>query len=173
MQISPRQHALSNAFIFQVAWPVCVLGGDVVALLTTTTALIFHLWAGSKYRIECIFLFIAGAIGIIFDMALLYTGVLIYDGFIQPIWMWCLWFLFATTLGASLRWFQKHLILGAVFAGCFAPLSYKVGAALTNVNLLIPEWQALLIIGCAWALVFPGLLALRHLIYRKLAPDSI
>jgi hypothetical protein len=167
MTLSPRQYALSNGFIFQAAWPVCVLGGDAVALLTTMLVLVFHLWAGSQHRTECIFLLTAGITGIMFDAALLYTGVLVYDSFMQPIWMCCLWFLFATTLGASLRWFQKHLFLGAIFAGCFAPLSYKLGAALTSVNLLHPEWQAMLIIGCAWAFVFPGLLALRHMIYRQ------
>ncbi len=45
-----------------------------------------------------------------------------------------------------------------------APLSYSVGARLSDVDLMTPQWLTLLLIGLGWAVVFPALLLLRDAI---------
>ncbi|MES3008811.1 MAG: DUF2878 domain-containing protein [Pseudomonadota bacterium] len=161
MALSERQYTAVNALGFQLAWPVCVLGGDAVAVATTLTLLLIHLSVIRRWQTELLFLSSAGLLGFLFDLALVRGGLLQIESAVQPIWMWCLWFIFAATLGYSLQWFRRHLGAGALFAGIFAPLSYSVGARLTDVDLMTPDWLTLLVIGAAWSLIFPALFLLR------------
>lgn len=162
MMLGNRQYVVANALAFQVSWPLCVLGGDLVAAITTVVFLLFHFAMVHERRTELIFVLCTGAIGFVFDLALLRIGLLESTATMQPLWMFCLWFLFATTVGYAMRWFERHLIIAGVFAGLFAPLSYSVGAGLTDIDLMEPAWLTIVLIGCAWAVVLPGLLILRR-----------
>lgn len=172
MLLSQRQYAVLNGLAFQVSWPVCVLGGSAIAVAATIAFLSFHLILVQDRRTESIFLLCAGAIGFVFDLALLQVGLLESTATIQPLWMICLWFLFATTVGYAMRWFDEHIVVAGVFAGIFAPLSYSVGAGLTDIDLLYPAWLTLVLIGCAWATVLPGFLLLRRSIAGRIAPQN-
>lgn len=169
MLLSNRQYVVANGLAFQVSWPLCVLGGNAVALITTLAFLFMHIAIIQERRTETLFLLCAGAIGFVFDLALLKTGLLESTAPIQPLWMCCLWFLFATTVGFAMRWFEQHLLAAGVFAGIFAPLSYSVGAGLTDIDLREPAWLTLVLIGCAWAVILPGLLLLRGSIAERTA----
>lgn len=172
MLLSQRQYAVLNGLAFQVSWPVCVLGGNTIAVATTVAFLAIHLVMVQGRRTEPIFLLCAGAIGFVFDLALLRVDLLESTATVQPLWMICLWFLFATTVGFAMRWFDEHIIVAGVFAGIFAPLSYSVGAGLTDIDLMAPAWLTLVLIGCAWAAVLPGLLLLRRSIAVWVAPHN-
>lgn len=161
MLLSNRQYVVANALVFQASWPLCVIGGSTVALVTTIVSLLFHFAMVQERRTELIFLLCAGAIGFVFDLALLQIGLLESGSAIQPLWMCCLWFLFATTVGYAMHWFEQRLLIAGIFAGVFAPLSYIAGAGLTDIDLMKPTWLTAGLIGCAWAVVLPGLLLLR------------
>ncbi|MDP1932823.1 MAG: DUF2878 domain-containing protein [Gammaproteobacteria bacterium] len=169
MIFNDRQYAVVNGLAFQLSWPMCVLGGNRVAVITTIVFLIFHLATVREKRTELIFLSSAGTMGFMFDLALLKIGLLQSATAVQPLWMICLWFLFATTIGYAMHWFQKHLLVSALFAGIFAPLSYSVGAGLTDIDMMVPTWLSLVGIGAAWAIVLPCLLLLRESIVERLA----
>lgn len=156
-----RHYVVANGLAFQVSWPLCVLGGNAIAVVTTAVSLACHLALVPDRRTESIFLLCAGVIGFMFDLALLQIGLLESASPLQPLWMICLWFLFATTVGFAMRWFEQHLVLAGIFAGVFAPLSYMAGAGLTEIDLMEPAWLTLVLIGFAWAMVLPGLLFLR------------
>lgn len=162
--LSQRNFSIANALAFQIAWPVCVLGGNLVAVTTTMALLLAHLLVLRRWRAELLFVCSAGVLGFLFDLALLKVGLLQTESALQPLWMWCLWILFAATIGHSMQWFRQHLLIGALFAGVFAPLSYNVGARLSEIDLMSPQWLTLLLIGLGWALVFPALLLLRDAI---------
>lgn len=168
MPLNQRKYGVANALAFQIGWPVCVLGGDLVAVTTTLALLLAHLLVIRRWQVELLFLCSAGVLGFLFDLTLLNLGLLENESAVQPVWMWCLWFMFAATIGHSLQWFRHHLLAGALFAGCFAPLSYSVGARLSEVDLMTPQWLTLLLIGLAWALIFPALLLLRDTIDKQM-----
>jgi len=173
MLFNAKHYPVVNGLAFQLSWPMCVLGGSTVAVFTTTAFLLFHLGVIRERQKELIFLLCAGAIGFVFDLTLLKIGLLQSAAAIQPLWMFCLWLLFATTVGYAMQWFQRHLLASAVFAGIFAPLSYSVGAGLTDIDLMAPEWLTLVLIGCAWAIVLPSLLLLRNRIARDTSGNAM
>lgn len=171
-----RHYGIANALAFQIAWPVCVLGGDLVAVTTTIALLLTHLLIIRRWQTELLFVGSAGLLGFLFDLALVNVGLMQTASAVPPLWMWCLWFMFAATIGYSMQWFRNHLLIGAlfagVFAGVFAPLSYSVGARLSEVDLMTPQWLTLLLIGLGWAVVFPGLLLWREAIDRQIDMDN-
>lgn len=156
-----RGHVVLNAVVFQCAWLACVLGGTSVALPVTALTLGLHLWLSGQRRVELRIMTAAVVIGLLCDSILINTGVLQVPGRLPPLWLLCLWPLFATTLGLALRWFLERPLASAAGGLLFAPMSYFGGSRLAGIGLLQPEWLALLYIGLAWALVFP-LLARLH-----------
>ncbi len=172
MPLSQRHYGIANALAFQIAWPVCVLGGDLVAITTTVALLLTHLLVIRRWQTELLFVGSAGLLGFLFDLTLVKVGLLQTASAMPPVWMWCLWFMFAATIGYSMQWFRNHLLIAALFAGVFAPLSYSVGARLSDIDLMAPQWLTLLLIGLGWAAVFPALLLLREAIERHLDRDN-
>ncbi|MGM0631855.1 MAG: DUF2878 domain-containing protein [Pseudomonadota bacterium] len=164
--LAARQHAVLNAVVFQLAWLLCVLGGNLVALPVTAGALALHLWLSTHRGAETRVLLAAIAVGLLCDSLLINSGVLLTPGMLPPLWLLCLWPLFASTLGLALRWFRDRLPAAAVGGLVFAPMSYFGGSRIAGIELLAPEWLALLVIGLAWSLVFPLLI----LIHRRLSP---
>lgn len=157
---SDRQYLVINALAFQATWPICVLGGSLVAVVTTAFMLVMHLHQVSDVRRESLFIAQATAIGFLCDLALVSGGVMITGGVLPPLWLTCLWTLFATTIGYPMRFFFGRFWLSLITGAVFAPISYFAGARLAGVGLMSPEWMALLIIGLMWALAFPLLIHL-------------
>ena len=73
----------------------------------------------------------------------------------------CLWFVFATTFNASLRWLAGRPLLALVLGAVGSPLSYRAGMSFDAVT--IPgdgPWPNWIAIGAGWGLAMPLLLAL-------------
>lgn len=158
LKLSDRQYLLVNALMFQIGWLLCVLFGSVVAIVVTALTVAVHMqWVRDRKR-ESNFLLICLGIGFITDLLLIQAGVLVTGSLVPPLWLTCLWVLFGTTVGYALRVFHGRLWLCIAAGGLSAPLSYYGGARLADVGLASPTWLALLIIGAAWALVFPLLM---------------
>lgn len=158
-----KYYPIWNGIAFQLAWPICVLGGNAVAALTTLVFIAGHLRAAPSPRVELTFIAVSGFVGLIVDIGLIRSGILVWNSPLPPLWMSCLWLLFGATVGHSFSWFNKRLVLASVFAGLFAPLSYKAGTFLTEVDLRQPELSSLIIIGLCWSVILPTFL----LIYRR------
>jgi len=148
-----------NLLVFQIGWLACVLGGNLYALIYTPLALAFHHWFILVNVREWRFVAMVVVIGVFWDALMAFTGVINYpdsDLIGLPLWLICLWFLFATTFHHSLRWMSQHLWLAAFFAGVFGPFSYWAGSQLTSADFGPPLFSSLLIIAAGWALLFPA-----------------
>lgn len=167
---SDRQYLVINALAFQGTWLMCVLGGSVVAAMVTVMMLIVHLHQVHDVKRESIFILQATVIGFLCDLALVSGGVIVTGGICPPLWLTCLWTLFATTVGYPMRFFFGRLWLSMITGAVFAPMSYFAGAHLAGVGLMSPDWMALLIISLIWALVFPLLIHLYT--FNRLRPRT-
>jgi len=164
--LTDRQHVLLNALLFQVAWLLCVIGGTVVALPVTAAVLALHLWLTPHRAAQARLLLVATGTGLVCDAVLINSGILLTPGRLPPLWLLCLWPLFASTLGLALRWFLTRPLAAIAGGLVFAPMSYFGGSRLAGIELLSPTWLALLLIGLIWSIVFPSLV----LIYRRMVP---
>jgi len=149
---------LINLALFQLGWLVCVLGGNAYAVAFTLIALFLHRWLLVENPRE--WLLIAGIVlgGCLWDAALARSGVIRYgDDLVAgiPLWLVCLWVLFATTFMHSLLWLRRYLWLAAVLAAVLGPASYWFGSNLAEAELRAPLMASLAIMAAGWALLFP------------------
>jgi hypothetical protein len=158
--LNDRRRSVLDAAVFQAAWLGCVLGGSLIALPVTVAVVVMHLWLSERRRALGRFLFITTLVGLVCDLLLVNTGVLQLPGGarLQPLWLLCLWPLFATTVPHALRWFHGRKLGNMAAGALLAPLSYFGGSRLAGIDLLQPTWLALLLIAIVWAGVFPLLM---------------
>lgn len=160
---------LINIAGFQLGWFSCVLGaahgmfwlGPVVAL----PVLGWHLLNAHDMRAEFKLILLASLLGIVFDQALLWTGLLRFETFplwpsqLLPLWMMTLWLLFNTTLNVSLRWLRGRTWHAMLLGLAGGPLAYLAGAELGAIELR-DKFTLILVLGLGWALLMPALLRL-------------
>lgn len=150
---------LLNLAIFQIGWMVCVVGGDLYAVAYTLLAVVIHQLFLVEHRSEWQLILIVIATGCLWDSLMAMSGVMIYEDatFIGiPLWLICLWILFAMTFMHALYWMRRYLWLAAVFAGVFGPLSYWLGDELSSAELGAPIVLSLAIMALGWAILFPA-----------------
>lgn len=150
--------ALINFALFQLGWLVCVLGGDVYAILFTLPALLLHQWLILDNPREWTLIGVIVLCGGLWDIAMAQFGVISYADAMPvgiPLWLICLWLLFATTFVHSLLWLRRYLWLAVPLAAVFGPASYWFGTNLTEAELRLPVIESLAIMAAGWALLFP------------------
>jgi len=143
---SARVSPLLNAGLFQLGWFCCVLGGSIVALLATPLILAVHFRViVPRYQRLRELRWLAGflALGMVVDGSLALAGGYgstevpsEWQAWLPlPVWLWCLWPLFASTLHHALAWLWRHPWLAAACGAISAPLSYYSGAQLAGIAL--------------------------------------
>ena len=159
--ITDKIKLIINAVLFQAGWFACVFGGNNVAMVATALILFVHLtWIGSWNK-EKQLLAITFLLGCTIDSFLGNLNILQFSthpddtGRLLPIWLACLWLLFATTLRHSLDWSRNYRLLGALLGFFGGPLSYFAGSELANVTLAQPTWQTLGILAIIWSINIP------------------
>jgi len=160
---------LYNALVFNVAWLFCVLGGSKVAIVVTMLVLAAHFYFISTDPREIGLVVLVVALGIMMDSLLIRAGILISaDGSLwPPIWLLCLWAMFATLLCHSMKWFQTHLPVAFLLGGISGTLSYTAGTRLTDFALREPLWSSLPVIALCWCVTFPFCLMLAKKVLSK------
>jgi len=158
----------ANFLAFQLGWFACVLGGahGLPWLGSGIAAAIvaWHLTHAARPMQELILVLIAGAIGAVWDSALVTLGWISYpSGMLlagtAPYWIVALWMLFATTLNVSLAWLKRSALLAALFGAIGGPLAYYGGAKLGALSFLAPT-PALVALVLGWGLLTPLLIRL-------------
>jgi hypothetical protein len=161
---------IANVLLFQGGWLCCVLAGanhlpwlgTLIAVLIVT----WHLGNAVDPRRELALVLLAGAIGAVWDSALVYAGWLSYpSGTLvegtAPHWIVAMWLLFATTLNVSLRWLKQRNLLAAALGAISAPAAYYAGHRLGGVE--IPDMTtAMVALAAGWALFMPALMSLSN-----------
>jgi len=149
---------LINLTLFQIGWLVCVIGGNLYAVGFTLAALLIHNWVVLHDHNEWKLIGGVVLVGCLWDITMANMGVINYtnaDLFGIPVWLICLWLLFATTFMHGLFWLRRRLWLAVVFAAVLGPASYWFGSKLTDASFGLPLAASVLIMGAGWALLFP------------------
>ena len=149
---------LLNLAIFQLGWFVCVLGGDYPAMAYTAVALLVHGVFIVEKDSEWWLIAAIGVVGSLWDRLMALTGYLDFglESWLGiPIWLVCLWLLFATTFLHCLKWLSEKIWMAALAAAVFGPASYWLGANLSDASLGQPVWMSLSVMAVGWAVLFP------------------
>lgn len=151
-----------NGLLFQIGWFSAVLGGNNIALAVTLALLVIHHLVFINSHKQWLLIAAITLLGLAVDTTLSLAGVLIFSQvqFGIPLWLLCIWVLFACTLNHSLAWLKNKPLL-AVFVGAAAgPWSYFAGSKLSDVAFGEPLLQSLTIIIIVWAALLPSLMLL-------------
>jgi hypothetical protein len=171
-------HLVANAVLFQLAWLVCVQGNNGLAVAVTALVMVFHWRIVMINRCEWRLWLVAFVLGFIVDSLLIAAGVLrLADGgLVQPLWMACLWILFAGTLLHSTSFLLRSVLLAATVGCLGGPLAYYIGsrfgaASLGSISfeMLSPLYAngiALVILAICWSIVTPVLVLIAQRIDR-------
>lgn len=159
---------VSNFVLFQIGWFACVLSATAhqpwIGVLITTGVVVTHVLRAPLPKAELKLVFLALALGLVFDSLLVRQGWLIYSSgmlvpSIAPYWIVALWGLFATLLNVSLRWMRGRWVIAVVFGAAGGPAAYYGGLRLGALEFSnMPAGLLALAIG--WAVLTPLLLAL-------------
>ncbi|MFT5502705.1 MAG: hypothetical protein ACI845_000278 [Gammaproteobacteria bacterium] len=162
---------LVNFLLFQIGWIVCVVYGSTFAVAFFLLALVAHFLWISHYSREWLLIVIVVSAGAAWDFTMSQLDVLIlgleYSLFI-PVWLICLWGLFAMTLSHSLSWLRQRYLASALLGAFFGPASYWMGTNLSDIEMGLPLIRSLGLLGIGWAFLLPTF----FLIANKLVFDS-
>jgi len=150
---------LLNLAIFQIGWTVCVIGGDLYAIAYTIIALLIHHRYVLEKNSEWQLVAIVTVIGSLWDMLMASSGMIYYPDstfFGIPIWLICLWVLFATTFMHALSWLNRYIWVAAVFAALLGPASYWFGSELSDAYFGAPILTSLVVMAVGWSTLFPA-----------------
>lgn len=157
---------LVNFAAFQAGWFACVLGAanglSWAGLVVVGLVICLHLVMSARPGQELRLIFLALALGLIFDSLLVNSGWLQYAGEtglpgIAPYWILAMWALFATTLNVSMSWLKHKPALALLMGAIFGPLSYMAGGRLGALE-FIDFNSAILALAFIWALAMPILM---------------
>jgi len=149
-----------NVVLFNMAWALCVLGGNDVALVTVVVVLILHMLFVAPDWSEIVLLVMIASLGIAIDTLWFLTGVLQNpDGSsLLPIWLVALWFCFSTTCAHCFSFLHNRLLLASLLGAVFGSFSYWAGVRLSDVSFGVDVLYGVLMIAALWCVLFPATL---------------
>lgn len=121
--------------------------------------LIHFLFFSGRAR-EWLLIVVVTATGALIDSCLINRGVLLTgDASLSiPLWLVCIWLMFAMTLCHVMSWLQQRLIVAAALGAVMGPVSYASGARLGDMTLGEPLLQSLALLSVCWAMLMPLLM---------------
>ena len=142
-----------NAVLFQAAWLTCVLGSVQSALIASALFLTFHLAVVENRKEELAFIIPVAAAGFMIDSVIDLAGILnISPSGVFPVYLICLWLLFAATLRWSMRFFFYSQLSAAVL-GMLAPVSYCAAQTFEKVKYTEPMIQSIAVHALLWTVL--------------------
>jgi Protein of unknown function (DUF2878) len=162
LRVSGTGGKLVNGVLFNVSWfAILVTQSSSVALAIMVLHLVVHFLVLAKGRAELQLIAIVALVGLTLDQLLFLLGVFNLSGTsaLAPLWLSCLWPVFATTLMHAFSSLQGRPFLASVIGAVGGALSYVAGTRLTVVEFDSP-FLGPLVIGALWAVLFPLFLRL-------------
>lgn len=155
--------SVKNFVLYNIGWFAAVffaaqgqawIGNAAIALVVAA-----HLLSVPSWKKEALLLAFAALIGVVWETALVWNGVLSYPaspgiGMLAPSWIVAMWVLFATTINVSLSWVKRSWWLASLFGAIGGPLAFAAGKAIGAVAFGDPVTTPL-IIGAGWAVLLP------------------
>jgi hypothetical protein len=157
-EISLMKMKIINFVMFQLGWAVCVLGGNLAAVAYSVLALLIHHRYVVKSDAEWRLIIWVTLVGITWDSLLVFLGLIVYPDAVWlnlPVWMVCLWILFATTFMHSLSWLSRYRWLCVAVGFTFGPMSYWAGVELSDASFGASPITSMIVIAVGWAILFP------------------
>jgi hypothetical protein len=158
----PAPSRLVNGTLFNIAWLAIILSQS--SMVAMTVVLVF-LWLHARWvrlqRGEAVLIAGVTLCGAVLDQVLFYTGVFNLAGkaALAPLWLTCVWPVFATTLMHAFAGMERKVWLAVVVGAAGGMMSYGAGVRLTAVAYGSAVWGPVTL-GLLWALIFPSLLLL-------------
>lgn len=149
-----------NAVLFNLSWlAILWTQSTAAAIAIAVVHLIVHFAVVGDLRREWTLIVGVTLFGAVVDQLLFYCGVLTLAGYpaLAPLWLTCLWPVFATTLMHALAPLQHRPYLAAVIGAVGGALSYLAGVRLTEIEFSTAMWGPA-VIGVLWAALCPLLL---------------
>lgn len=154
-----------NGIIFYAAWFAAVVGAanDMAVEGAVVCLALFgvHLLITPGRKKEVLLMVSLAACGLAIDTMYMHYEVLRFASnnslfpHLAPFWIVCLYALYATTIDHSLQWLGTHPLLTSVVGACGAGFSYSVGVNMNAVELLLPGYTSLFVIGGVWLVFAP------------------
>ena len=148
---------VANVILFNAAWfAILLTQSSLLAPFIVILHLLIHFRLMGKGKPELLFIVGVTVVGLFLDQSLFATGVFNLAGepSLAPLWLTCLWPVFATTLMHAFDWLQSRVILSSVVGGVGGCLSYIAGVRLTAIDFGSPLWGPI-IIAALWVVIFP------------------
>jgi hypothetical protein len=132
-----------NFVVFQLTWFSCVLGGawgwPWAGVGAAAACVGVHGALSPDFVREAKLIAAAAVIGLLWDSALVASGLLVYPSgqlaaVLAPVWILALWVGFATCINVSLRWLKARLWLAAAVGAVAGPMSFWGGSRLGAVS---------------------------------------
>lgn len=159
--------SLLNFILFQIGWFACIHSATssqpLLAPLVTAGIVVLHVGrapGGRRWRYLA-WLAGCGALGWALDSGLSAFAITSYPftpGPPAPLWILCLWLLFATTAHHSLAWLQGRARLACMLGLIGGPLSYLSGVKLGATGLEHSLWYSVVPLAIEYALFTPLML---------------
>jgi Protein of unknown function (DUF2878) len=149
-----------NIVLFNISWLAIVLSqSSLVAPMIVGIHLLLHWLVMGKGKDELRLIGGVTLCGVIVDQLLFQAGVFNLAGqpALAPLWLSCLWPVFASTLMHSLVVFQNRIAFAAMCGALGGALSYIAGVRMSAVDFASPLWGPVLL-GTLWAVIFPLLM---------------
>lgn len=161
---SPLRDVLLNGLLFNLCWLAIVFShNSLLAPVIVAAYLWLHATVVGCTRGEWRCLALVAAIGLLLDQFLFFAGVLVDSrvSLFAPLWLSCLWPVFATTLLHAFRSFRERPFIAAILGAVGGTGSYVAGVALSPIS-FGSEWGGPAVLAVLWAVLLPALLELAH-----------
>ena len=141
-KISTFAYAVS----FQAGWFLSTTSGSLASAAYTLVFLVCHFWfiahnlPVSLLRKEILWVLIISILGLIIEIISFSSGLLYtktqqsfdHGPLLPPIWLLCIWIMFALALRTCLSFLFNNLIISCLLCVIFVPINYYAGAGLNN-----------------------------------------
>jgi hypothetical protein len=150
-----------NGLLFNVSWFVIVMSqSNLVAVGQVIVHLCVHFALFGRGLSELRLVALITVLGLLLDQLLFSLGLFnLAGGSGAPLWLSCLWPVFATTLCHAFSSFQGRPLVAAAIGAIGGGGSYVAGVNLSEVNFGSPLMSPI-VIALVWAVLFPSLLSL-------------